>query len=302
MTDYLKSYPKSHADKISNIVETIYDLSQMTPSGSPVCLSPNSELLRNIPLREVGSILEKLGADEKVILITEYPTKEPTLRITEASEQECYDMLVLPAFEEYMKKAVIKKTNITDLLEQQIASMINNDIARQKLATEAKQTIFNEATKQLNRQNKALPKPSNVQALSQSQVPLKQRANTERSDDILFWITFDNINHRVLLNDVIILAEPKPNSSAYLLIKALTTNPNIQLDLASVCTGDPSAVYRDLGFRKGLKNLFIEVGKGKIKFINPVSRERFDRLENKEPVRVYFKFQSDSLPRHAETN
>ncbi len=215
------------------------------------------------------------------------PTKDPFVRILEAKDEECYMMLIAPEFDTYFAKMrPVKQPDIQDVLQQQVNNMYNRDLQKAKNNPVKRDITMDELLKQKqeNYDNKVHLNNLPMQIENPQKV-----ANTNANNNKAFWIVFDDINRKVILNDIFILAEPKPNSSAWQLISALIANPNKELNLTEICSGDIHAAYRDLGFQKGIKGLFLEVGKGTIKFINPVSQERFNKLENKNPIRVHFK-------------
>lgn len=102
------------------------------------------------------------------------------------------------------------------------------------------------------------------------------------------WVSFDKINRRVLLNDIFIIAEPKVGSESYKLIDRLTSSPNTEININDIQVTSLHQVLNSLGFKKVLKSLFIESGKGTVRLINPVTHERMIALSDKEPIKVSF--------------
>ncbi len=108
------------------------------------------------------------------------------------------------------------------------------------------------------------------------------------NDNPAFWIVFDDLNKRVILNDIFILSEVKANSDAHNLIEALIKTPNKKLTADKINVSNLHQSLSALGFVKVLKKLFIESGKGQVKLINPVTHERLGNLSEKELIRISF--------------
>jgi|GEM_PF-3673620 len=133
------------------------------------------------------------------------------------------------------------------------------------------------------------PEGERVLALADNRQILTKKENMEdKQDKKVFWLTFDDINNRLLLNDIFIMAKPKHGSDTYNLIKALTENTGQYINAVEYKVSNLQQSIAQLGFIGVLRQMFIETGKGDVKLHNPVLQERYNKLENKEQIKVTF--------------
>ncbi|MEX0748625.1 MAG: hypothetical protein WD467_00060 [Candidatus Saccharimonadales bacterium] len=123
-----------------------------------------------------------------------------------------------------------------------------------------------------------------INKLEDKKIQTMRKAVTEREYNASpkYWLRYNPMGGKLLLNDKIVLAKPQLDSPADKLLQVAFENPNTVSTVKGVTSRQISSALRDMGITGVLKDIFFpRTGSGKIMFRPSISNIEFNEENHK---------------------